>query len=143
MATMRILFLAAAASTLAAIAGDVAAVAQAPVIRDPMPAPAKPNVLPLPPAVIDNGLTIEGEDINARKVSTRMTVDVHVNDRGPYRFLVDSGADTSVVGLRVAGALQLPVGSPVVLNGMTARNIVDRVKVDRLRLGSTDSPASI
>lgn len=124
---------------LAGCAVAAAAIAQGPpVIRDPMPAPPRPNVLPLPPAVIDNKLVVQGEDINARKVNTRMTVDVHLNDRGPYRFLVDSGADTSVVGLKVAGALQLPVGTPVVLNGMTARNIVDRVKVDRLRLGSTN-----
>jgi len=123
---------------LAGCAVAAAAIAQGPPgIRDPRPAPARPNVLPLPPAVIDNSLAIEGEEINARKINTRMTVDVHLNDRGPYRFLVDSGADTSVIGLRVAGALQLPVGTPVVLNGMTARNIVDRVRVDRLRLGST------
>jgi len=124
---------------LAGCAVAAAAIAQGPPgVGDPRPAPDKPNVLPLPPAVIDNNLTVEGEDIKARKIDTRMMVDVHLNNRGPYRFLVDSGADTSVVGLRVAGALQLPVGTPVVLNGMTARNIVDRVKVDRLRLGSTD-----
>ena len=64
-----------------------------------------------------------------------MTVEVMVNGRGPYRFLVDSGADTSVVGLRIARDLQLPLGTPAILNGMTARSIVDRVKVDELTLG--------
>ena len=91
---------------------------------------------PLPPANIDNRLAIGGEDINARKVSTRMTVEVRVNGRGPYRFLVDSGADTSVVGLRIAHDLQLPLGTPVILNNMTSRNIVDRVMVEELTLGS-------
>ena len=75
---------------------------------------------PLPPAVIDNTLAIGGEDINARKENTRMTVEVRVNGRGPYRFLVDSGADTSVVGLRIARDLQLPLGTPTILHGMTA-----------------------
>jgi hypothetical protein len=60
-----------------------------------------------------------------------------VNGTGPYRFIVDSGADTSVVGLRIAHNLQLPLGTPAVLNGMTSRNLVDRVKVDRLTLGTT------
>jgi hypothetical protein len=92
---------------------------------------------PLPPAVIDDTLAIGGEDINARKVSTRMTVEVHVNGRGPYRFLVDSGADSSVVGLRIAHDLQLPVGKPVVLHGMTASALVDRVLVDELTLGQS------
>ena len=44
--------------------------------------------------------------------------------------MVDSGADTSAVGLRIARDLQLPLGTPAILNGMTARNLVDRVKVD-------------
>lgn len=91
----------------------------------------------LPPAVYDPALLIGGDDINARKVATRMTVEVRVNGRGPYRFLVDSGADTSVVGLRIARDLQLPSGTPAILNSMTARHIVDRVKVDALTLGKT------
>ena len=113
-----------------------AAAAQAPQISKPRPAPRTPSeMLPLPPAVIDNGLDIGGDSINAKKVETRMTVDVMVNKRGPYRFLVDSGADTSVVGLRIARDLQLPLSTPVILNGMTARNIVDRVRVAELTLG--------
>jgi len=90
-----------------------------------------------PPAVIDNTLLIGGEDINARKINTRMTVEVRVNGRGPYRFLVDSGADTSVVGLRIARDLQLPVGTPANLHGMTATSRVDRVLVDELSLGQS------
>jgi predicted aspartyl protease len=92
---------------------------------------------PLPPAVIDPGLAIEGDELKARKFETRLNVEVRVNGRGPYRFIVDSGADTSVVGLRIARDLQLPLGTPVTLNGMTARQVVDRVKVDQLTLGST------
>jgi hypothetical protein len=60
---------------------------------------------------------------------------VKVNGRGPYQFIVDSGADTSVVGLRIARDLQLPLGSPVVLNNMTDSNVVDRVKVAELSMG--------
>lgn len=105
--------------------------------------PAKPVHVPpskmpsLPPAVIDNTLAIGGEDINARKVNTRMTVEVRVNGQGPYRFLVDSGADSSVVGTRIARALLLPLGTPAILNGMTASSQVDRVQVDELSLGLT------
>jgi hypothetical protein len=60
---------------------------------------------------------------------------VRVNGRGPYRFIVDSGADTSAVGLRIAHDLQLPLGTPAILNGMTSRDLVDRVKVDELTMG--------
>ena len=111
-----------------AAAGDVRA-AEPPVIRKPMPPPpTPPNVPPLPPAYYDPALAIGGEDLKARKEETRLSVHVRVNGSGPYRFIVDSGADTSVVGLRIARDLQLPLGTPAVLNGMTARNLVDRVR---------------
>jgi hypothetical protein len=90
---------------------------------------------PLPPAAIDDSLAVEGDNIEAREVETRLSVEVRVNGRGPYQFIVDSGADTSVVGLRIARDLQLPLGTPVILNNMTDRNIVDRVKVDALSMG--------
>ena len=102
----------------------------------PTPAPVS-KLPPLPPAEIDNALAIGGDDINARKVNTRMTVEVQVNGRGPYRFLVDSGADTSVVGVRIARNLQLPAGSPAMLHAMTASGPVNRVMVDELSFGNS------
>lgn len=92
---------------------------------------------PLPPAEIDDTLSIGGEDIESRKARTRMTVAVHVNGSGPYKFVVDSGADTSVVGQRIAKELQLPAGTPVMLHGMTESAKVDRVLVDELKLGAS------
>ncbi len=96
-----------------------------------------PSRMPaLKPAVIDDTLVIGGEEIAARKLRSRMTVDVGVNGTGPYRFVVDSGADTSVVGSRLASALNLAPGRPVLLNGITESRTVDRVMVDSLQLGS-------
>lgn len=122
--------------TLAALAGDGVRATQAPAIQKPRPVPTS-KMPPLPPAVIDNTLAIGGEEVNARMVNTRMTIEVRVNGRGPYRFLVDSGADSSVVGLRIARELQLPVGTPAILHGMTASARVDRVLVDELSLGQS------
>jgi len=120
-------------------AAHAGAAAEPPRISKPKPvdpnAPA--NVLPLPPASMDNTLAIGGNDVKARVVDTRLSVDVHVNGRGPYHFVVDSGADTSAVGLRVARDLELPLGTPAVVNGMTSRDIVDRVKVSQLTLGES------
>ena len=110
--------------------------AEPPKIGKPRPAPpGPPNMPPLPPAVIDDTLEIGGDDVEARKRETRLSVEVRVNSRGPYQFVVDWGADTSVVGLRIARDLELPLGTPVVLNNMTDRNIVDRVHVAELGLG--------
>ena len=98
---------------LSVAAGDVSATAQqAPGSNKPKHI-APGSMAPLPPAVIDDELAIGGDDIDARKVSSRMTVEVMVNRTGPYHFLVDSGADTSVVGVKIARALQLKAGAPL------------------------------
>jgi predicted aspartyl protease len=107
-------------------------------LADTRPVPVPPvKMAPLTPAEIDDALAIGGDDVAADMVRTRMTTDVLVNGRGPYRFVVDSGADSSVVGLGVAQALQLPPGSPVIVNGMTGSARVERVLVDELTLGPT------
>jgi hypothetical protein len=114
----------------------VAATDAPPEIGKPRPAPPGPSTMPpLAPAVIDNTLSIGGDDVAARKIESRMTVEVKVNGRGPYHFVVDSGADTSAVGLGIVRDLQLPLGTPVILNNMTDRNVVDRVKVATLSFG--------
>ena len=75
-----------------------------PKIARPRPAPESmvPNVPPLPDAEVDNALAIGGDTVKAQKESSRLSVDVRINGRGPYKFIVDSGADTSAVGLRIA-----------------------------------------
>jgi len=120
------------------VASRIGVAAQVPRISKPRPAPpATSSMPPLPPATIDDTLAIGGQDLKARRAETRLTVEVYINGHGPYQFVVDSGADSSVVGLRIAHDLQLPLGTPVVLNGMTERSIVDRVEVDSLNLGPT------
>ncbi len=91
---------------------------------------------PLTNAQIDDALQITGTDVDARKTRSRMTVAVTVNGRGPYRFVVDSGADSTVIGTKVAEALKLPQGTPVLLNGMTDSTRVFRVLVDELGIGN-------
>ncbi|MFL6830218.1 MAG: hypothetical protein ACJ8D5_06315, partial [Sphingomicrobium sp.] len=79
------------------------AVAQAPRLSKPRPAPATPPpVVTLPPATFDPTLAVGGDDVKARKIETRLSVEVHVNGRGPDRFIGDRGADPSAVGLRIA-----------------------------------------
>lgn len=91
----------------------------------------------LPAAEIDDDLAIGGEEIDARKLRSRMTVDVMVNGTGPYKFVVDSGADTSAIGTALAGKLALPDGDRTLLHGITESKVVDQVWVDELQLGPT------
>jgi hypothetical protein len=123
---------------LPAVGQGAAIAAGPPRISRPRPAPRAPAQVPPPSlAAIDNDLNVGGKEIKAREVDTRLSVAVNVNGSGPYHFIVDSGADTSAVGLGIARDLALPLGPPAILNGMTSRSLVDRVKVDRLALGST------
>lgn len=110
---------------------------QADASRERKPPDLVARMPPLKPAVIDETLVIEGEDLAARKLRSRLTVEIGVNDTGPYRFVVDSGADTSVIGSRLAAALMLPAGRPVLLNAMTESTRVDRVLVSSLQVGPT------
>lgn len=112
------------------------AAAERPAVSRPLPVHGTTTSLPpLPPAVIDDKLAVGGDEVKARKVETRLSVEVQVNGSGPYHFLVDSGADVSVIGLRIARSLSLPLGAPALLNGMTERDLVSRVQVDSLTLG--------
>ena len=121
--------------TATAAAPAISAAASSQISR-PVPAPnVAPDVPPLPPAHFDPSLAIGGGDVKAHKIETRLSADVTVNGFGPFRFIVDSGADTSAIGVRIAKQLSLPPGAPAILNGMTSRNLVDRVKVDALTLG--------
>ncbi|MBB3764713.1 aspartyl protease family protein [Sphingomicrobium lutaoense] len=105
----------------------------------PRPAPDDPDerLLPLPPAEFDNELAIGGEDVEAKKIETRLSVEVEINGTGPYQFIVDSGADTSAVGFRIANDLNLPLSTPATMVTINSRDIVDRVHVASLGLGPT------
>jgi predicted aspartyl protease len=116
---------------LFAIAGSASAA------PDPTPPPATDAPL-IPTATVDNSLEITGEEIDAEQKRNRLFIDVRINDEGPFRFLVDSGADRSVVGAALADRLQLPVGDDVRLQGMAGQATVRTAIIDRLLLGKSE-----
>src|SRR5450432_2517059 len=54
----------------------------------------------------------------ATDAAKHLTVDVRIDDRGPYRFVVDTGADRTVLATDVAAELGLLFGERVVLEGV-------------------------
>ncbi|WP_156256293.1 aspartyl protease family protein [Sandarakinorhabdus oryzae] len=90
------------------------------------------------PATIDNNLEIIGEALEAEQLKKRMFIDVKVNDTGPHRFLVDSGADRSVVSEGLATRLNLPAGESVRVQGMAGTRDVMTVEVAELTLGQSE-----
>lgn len=100
--------------------------------------PEPPVVVPIPPASIDNGLEIVGDPLAAEQLRSRLFVAVSINDTGPYRFLVDSGADRSVIAQSLVDRLKLPEGRVVMLQGMAGTAQVRTVVIDKLTIGTSD-----
>ena len=67
--------------------------------------------------------------------SARLTVPVMIDGHGPYPFVVDTGANRSVISRELAITLRLPPGPQVALDDALVRERVDTVLIDRLDIG--------
>ena len=67
--------------------------------------------------------------------SQRLTVQVMVNDQGPFPFLVDTGANGSAISGGLVDRLGLARRGAVRVHGLAGSQTVDTVKIDTLRVG--------
>ncbi len=65
----------------------------------------------------------------------RMTVPVRIGDSGPYEFLIDTGAQNTVLSKTLAAQLSLVSTRKARLIGMAGTEIVDTVNIDEIGLG--------
>lgn len=65
-----------------------------------------------------------------------LTIKVMINEKGPFRFVVDTGADRSVIAEDIADALHLTRGHPVVVQGIVRALPAQSVPVAELRFGT-------
>lgn len=93
----------------------------------------------IPPARLDDSLEIEGETLEARRQRARLFVDVQVNGQGPFRFLVDSGADRSVIGSALAQRLGLAPAGMARVQSMAGATDVETVRLETLAVGPSVS----
>lgn len=79
------------------------------------PAAQGQNLTPnlAPNLAADDTVVAAGQDRDSH-----MTIDVAINGRGPFHFVVDTGADRSVLADTTVAALGLPAGSPVMVEGV-------------------------
>ena len=68
----------------------------------------------------------------------RLTVQVRLNGKGPYAFLVDTGANASAISSDLASALDLPLGRPANLHGIAGVESVATVVVDSVSVGERE-----
>jgi len=66
---------------------------------------------------------------------TRMTVPVTVGGHGPYRFVVDTGSERTVISSELARSLGLGPGDDVMVSSMTEVSLVSTVILPALRVG--------
>lgn len=84
-----------------------------------------PSVIPpLPEESTDVATRTDG--------AMRLTVPVTIDGRGPFRFVVDTGADRTVVSREVASALRLTASAPARLHSMTGVGEVSTVLLPTL-----------
>ena len=65
----------------------------------------------------------------------RMTVVVRIADQGPFHFLIDTGAQNTVLSTALAGKLALRPEKKVRLIGVAGTREVDTVTIDQIDLG--------
>jgi hypothetical protein len=69
-------------------------------------------------------------------LSERMTTSVFINGKGPFEFLVDTGANRSGITRELAAQLELPPGAPVRVHGIAAPYMADTVQIADFRFGA-------
>lgn len=72
----------------------------------------------------------------ATDVANQLMVEVRINGNGPYHFVVDTGADRTVLATEVAGELGLFHGEKVKLEGVVRAVLADTVSIRTLSFGS-------
>ncbi|MDF7777471.1 retroviral-like aspartic protease family protein [Sphingomonas sp. AOB5] len=66
----------------------------------------------------------------------RLTVPVSIGNSRPYNFIIDTGAERTVVSRQLAGVLDLAPSAPIKMTSMTERSTVDTVIVPELFINS-------
>jgi hypothetical protein len=69
----------------------------------------------------------------------RMTVPVFLDGHGPFTFVVDSGANVSVLAAEVASLFPFPPGAAVAVHGIAGAMSASTVNVGKLQVGSVTS----
>lgn len=125
------LFATAVSATLTLGSVPLASPASASLPSAVLPPPGVPPAAP-PDASPDSAMTLAtGLDRIAR-----MTVSVFVNDRGPFQFVVDTGATRTILSSALAARLALPAGKTAQVHDIAGINGVATAMVDRIRVGS-------
>lgn len=89
-----------------------------------------------PPEAPSANPATQGKGIDiAVDAGNRVTLPVMVNDKGPYSFFVDTGAQQTILSTELAEALALTAAGPVRIESMAGRYALETVTVAHIRFG--------
>lgn len=90
-----------------------------------------------PPPPREEAAALQTRDAKiARDDHDRMTLGVRVGNRGPFAFLVDTGAERTVISRELAGQLRLGAGKALTLQSVLGKRLVETVDIPELQLGA-------
>jgi predicted aspartyl protease len=102
-----------------------------------MPQDAGAKAPPSPPSIAGETPDVLGFG----ELTNRMTVPVSVDGKGPFDFIVDTGAERSVLSRELAASLDLEPGARARLFDFTGASPVNTVKVPSLSAGKLNTAA--
>lgn len=97
----------------------------------PVPAPASPPAA----APATDQQTAETLGLGT-DTTTRMTVPINIGARGPFDFIVDTGAERTVISRELARSLSLAPGRTATVHSMSEVSQIETVVIPDLRIGS-------
>jgi predicted aspartyl protease len=71
-----------------------------------------------------------------RDINERMTIGVTIGGRGPYPFIVDTGAERTVISQELARSLDLQPGPTVIVHSMSEVSEIATALIHGLRVGN-------
>jgi len=89
----------------------------------------------LPPTTADEAPAVFLD--TALDATDRMTVEVFINEQGPFNFVVDTGADRSAISVPLAQRLGLARGADVMLHGVGGSALTSTAKVPLMVAGDS------
>ncbi|MDO7841444.1 aspartyl protease family protein [Sphingomonas immobilis] len=100
----------------------------APLLALAAPVPAQEPLAPEAPVTAAELIAFGNE-------AGRMTVPVQIADAGPYRFIVDTGAERTVIARELASLLRLSAGATIRMTSMADVRRVETVVIPRIGVG--------
>lgn len=99
--------------------------------QQPPPEPTPPAATPTEAAPSETSTNVA----TTTNALSHMVAPVMVNGQGPFRFLIDTGANRSVINAPLAARLNLPPGPPVRLHTVAGVRERPSVTIDELKVG--------